>query len=81
MTEVTKKTGFALHALQFKAMFFKRAIFTWRNKILTLSQILLPIFFTGLTILILKIRPDDKGVAPSRPINLLMFEDSEVNFQ
>ena len=73
-----KSTGFALFRQQFKAMFYKRVIFTWRNKILTLSQIVLPLFFTGITVAITETLPDRNGIAPSMPINMDIYQTTQV---
>ena len=75
---MVKNTGAALFRQQFKAMIYKRIIYTWRNKLLTLSQIVLPLIFTALTILILKTRPVNDGVADKRALNLNMFDSTEV---
>lgn len=76
--DVEKVTGCALYTQQFKAMFYKRVIYTWRNKILTFSQIILPSFFTALTILIMKTGSSDDGVADKRALNLDMFASTKV---
>ena len=75
---MVKNTGAALFRQQFKAMIYKRIIYTWRNKLLTLSQIVLPLIFTALTILILKTRPVNDGVADKRALNMTMFDSTEV---
>ena len=70
--------GAALFGQQFKAMFYKRVIFTWRNKLITLSQILLPLIFSLFTVLIFKTRPVSDGMADKRALNLNMFNPTEV---
>ena len=77
--DVEKQTGIALFSAQFKAMFYKRVIYTLRNKVLTLSQIILPLFFTALTVLIMKTSPDDQGIATPAPLNLNMYGKTDVS--
>ncbi|KAF6019161.1 hypothetical protein EB796_022529 [Bugula neritina] len=74
---VTKSTGLALQLQQFKAMLFKRMIYSWRNKALTLSQVLLPVFFAALTIIVLKIEYP-KLPTPKRTLDIDMFDYSET---
>lgn len=76
---IEKQTGCALFAAQFKAMFYKRVIYTLRNKLLTVSQIILPLFFTALTVLIMKTSPSDVGIATAAPLNLNMFGKTDVS--
>ena len=75
---MVKNTGAALFRQQFKAMIYKRIIYTWRNKLLTLSQIILPLIFTAFTILIIETRPVNEGVADKRALNMTMFDSTEV---
>lgn len=77
--DVTKSTGAALFGQQFKAMLYKRIIYTFRNRLLTLSQILLPVIFTALTIIIIKITPENDGKAALRSLNLGMFDKTLVS--
>jgi len=58
-------------------MLFKRMIYSWRNKALTLSQVLLPVFFAALTIIVLKIEYP-KLPTPKRTLDIDMFDYSEV---
>ena len=46
-----KNTGVSLHVQQFRGMFVKRLIHSWRNRILTIVQIVVPIVFTILACL------------------------------
>lgn len=41
-----KNSGVSLYVQQFRGMFVKRVIHSWRNRVLTISQILVPIIFT-----------------------------------
>ena len=58
-------------------MFFKRVLFTWRNRVLTLSQILLPLVFTAITIAIIKSLPSS-NTAAKMPLNIEMYGDTKV---
>jgi len=58
-------------------MLFKRMIYSWRNKVLTLSQVLLPVFFTALTIIVLKIDYPQLAT-PKRALDIDMFGYTEV---
>ena len=49
--EKTRNTGASLSLQQFRGMFVKRVIHSWRNRVLTISQILVPIVFTILACL------------------------------
>ncbi|XP_067952133.1 phospholipid-transporting ATPase ABCA3-like [Watersipora subatra] len=68
--EVEKNKGAALFTQQFTAMLIKRILYTLRNKKLTLSQIVLPLLFTLLTIIVLKTLPGTDGTAPKLPLSL-----------
>ncbi|XP_074649372.1 phospholipid-transporting ATPase ABCA3-like isoform X2 [Tubulanus polymorphus] len=50
-------TGFALYAQQFYAMFYKRVLHTWRNRIVTMTQLAIPLVFTILVLAIVKTLP------------------------
>lgn len=76
---VEKNTGFTLAVQQFKAMLLKRIIYTLRNKLLTLSQILLPLVFTALTIAIVKSLPTNDGSADKLPFDLDMYGKTTVS--
>ncbi len=43
--EIAKYTGVALYLQHFKAMFIKRIIHTWRNRLVTITQLCVPILF------------------------------------
>lgn len=76
--DVKKNTGLALFGQQFKAMLLKRIIYTFRNKLLTISQIALPLIFTAITIGIIKTLPDTDGTAQKMPFNLDMYGETKV---
>ncbi|XP_067927873.1 phospholipid-transporting ATPase ABCA3-like [Watersipora subatra] len=75
--DVKKNTGVTLFNQQFKAMILKRILYTLRNKLLTLSQLLLPLIFTALTVVILKTAPQNDGLADKRPLDLQMFAETQ----
>ena len=77
--QVEKNEGMKLVAQQFYAMLLKRIIYTWRNKILTLSQVILPLLFTALTIAIMKTLPSSDGSAKKLPFNLDMYGKTTVS--
>ncbi|CAI9722811.1 ATP-binding cassette sub-family A member 3 [Octopus vulgaris] len=52
-----KITGFFLSLQQFRAMFLKKVIYTWRNKFLSISQILVPLVFTIIALIVVKTFP------------------------
>ncbi|XP_052824141.1 phospholipid-transporting ATPase ABCA3 [Octopus bimaculoides] len=52
-----KITGFFLSLQQFRAMFVKKVIYTWRNKFLSISQILVPLVFTIIALIVVKTFP------------------------
>ncbi|XP_013411172.1 ATP-binding cassette sub-family A member 3 isoform X2 [Lingula anatina] len=56
--------GFALYTQQFYAMFVKHILHTWRNVVLTTSQLLVPLFFTILVLIILKTLPTPDDSPP-----------------
>ena len=76
--EIEKNKGWALFYQQFIGMLLKRVIYTWRNRVLTLSQIILPILFTSLGIIVLNSRPVKEAILVKRHLNLSMFDSTEV---
>ena len=78
--EVEKNTGYFLFTQQFVAMLLKRMLYTWRNKLLTISQIGVPLFFTIITVIIIKTLPDNDGTAAKIPFNLSMYGQTYVSY-
>lgn len=76
---VKKNSGAKLFGQQYYAMLLKRMIYTYRNKLLTISQIGLPLIFTAFTIAIMKTLPGTNGTAPKMPFNLNMYGDTVVS--
>lgn len=62
--DVKKNAGFILQLQQFYAMFVKRVVYTLRNRVLTLSQILLPALFTIVTAIVMKTLPNNTVQPP-----------------
>ncbi|KAH9498375.1 ATP-binding cassette sub- A member 3 [Bulinus truncatus] len=52
-----KNTGSTLYLQQFTAMFMKRALHTVRNKLVTITQLVVPVFFTVMGLVVLKTLP------------------------
>ncbi len=59
---VEKNTGMNLYMQQFRAMFVKRVIHTMRNKIVTVTQLVMPLIFTAIAGIVIKTLP--KPVPP-----------------
>ena len=77
--DVQKSVGAALFRQQFKAMLFKRILFTLRNKALTLSQVLMPLFFTILVVVISKVLASETdGIDPLMPLSIDGFGKTKV---
>ena len=74
------KTGAALLAAQrFYAMIVKHAIHSWRNRIVTLVQLLLPVSFAVLGCVVIEIVPTEAD-SPPLPLNLSYFNEPAVPF-
>nr|CAH59462.2 ATP-binding cassette transporter sub-family A [Pecten maximus] len=72
-----KNTGVLLSAQQFYGMFVKKAIHFWRNRIVTLVQLLIPVAFTIMALTVAETVPKP-GKEPSLPLNLIAFGSSSV---
>ena len=62
-----RNTGVILYAQQFYAMFVKRVLHTYRNWLIMISQLAVPLFFTIAALVVLKTQP---GVGDSPALNL-----------
>jgi ATP-binding cassette subfamily A (ABC1) protein 3 len=60
----TKNKTFSLYQQQYRAMFWKRVLHTGRNWLVTLTQLLVPLFFTVLTLIILRTLPQPEDSPP-----------------
>ncbi|GFS11780.1 ATP-binding cassette transporter sub-family A, partial [Elysia marginata] len=65
-----KNTGLSLKLSIIRALFVKKAIHTWRNRVVTLVQLLLPVIFTILGLAADESRPDANLVEPPLTLNL-----------
>jgi len=74
-----RNSGSALFLQQFWAMFLKRVLYSFRNKLLTVSQIALPLLFTILTIIVMKTLPGKNADVPSMPLNINMYGPTKVS--
>lgn len=64
---IKKNSHFVLYMQQFYAMFVKRALHTFRNQIVTITQLAVPLFFTIAALIVIKTFP---GPQDSPPLNL-----------
>ncbi|ESO83918.1 hypothetical protein LOTGIDRAFT_229502 [Lottia gigantea] len=70
--KVQKNTGIRLYLQQFSAMFLKRVLHTVRNKKVAVAQLGLPLFFTIVTLIVLKTFPGPTD-APALTLNIEEF--------
>ncbi|XP_063961818.1 phospholipid-transporting ATPase ABCA3-like [Lytechinus pictus] len=70
-------TGIVLYWQQFRAMFLKRVLHTWRNMILIIVQLFIPIICTLFAILASKILPSP-GDSNSITLNMQTYGDNTV---
>ena len=75
-TPVIRNTGTALYLQQFRAMFLKRVLHTFRNKIVTASQLIVPLFFTLMALIVIKTFP----LNTTSPPLLLSINDFKTNY-
>lgn len=71
---MTRNSGIYLYLQQFSAMFIKRVLHTWRNKLVTLSQLFVPLFFTIMALIVIQTFP---GPQDSPPLTLTPDKFSE----
>ncbi|KAL4240689.1 ATP-binding cassette sub- A member 3 [Mactra antiquata] len=64
---IEKNSGMVLFFQQFYGMFIKRAIHTRRNKLVTITQLAVPLLFTIAALIVIKTFP---GPSDSPPLNL-----------
>ncbi|GFO27722.1 ATP-binding cassette sub-family a member [Plakobranchus ocellatus] len=75
-----KNTGLSLNLAIIRALFVKKAIHTWRNRVVTLVQLLLPVIFTILGLAADEGRPDTQTVEPPLILNLEPFGRSYIPY-
>ncbi|KAL3853225.1 hypothetical protein ACJMK2_016781 [Sinanodonta woodiana] len=78
-TDIRKNTGVTLILQQFKGMLVKKMIHTWRNRVVTIVQLLLPIIFTILALLIEKTIPS-AGDEPALVMDLSNFGGTYIPY-
>ena len=75
--DILRNKGFIQYTQQFQAMFIKRALHTLRNKLVTVTQLAVPLFFTIAALIVIKTFP---GPHDSPALNLTIdgFGDNIV---
>ncbi|GFO27759.1 ATP-binding cassette sub-family a member 3 [Plakobranchus ocellatus] len=73
-----KKTGISLNLTIIRALFVKKAIHTWRNRVVALIQLLLPVLITSFSLS--AITDGSVAVEPPLLLNLQPFGGSYVPF-
>ena len=64
-----------MYGQQFYAMLVKRMLHSWRNRVVTLTQVLVPVFFAIMACLVVRTLPVPSDVAPTLPLDLSRFSD------
>ncbi|KAL3853222.1 hypothetical protein ACJMK2_016778 [Sinanodonta woodiana] len=77
--DIRKNTGVTLILQQFKGMLVKKMIHTWRNRIVTIVQLFLPIIFTILALLIEETAPTT-GDEPALVMDLSSFGGTYIPY-
>ncbi|XP_055881820.1 phospholipid-transporting ATPase ABCA3-like [Biomphalaria glabrata] len=75
----TKNTGLSLQRSRFWGLFVKKAIHTWRNRVVTLVQLLLPVIFTIFGLAIDEARPKSSS-EPALNFDLNAFSDPIIPY-
>ena len=76
---IQRNRGLSLLSHQFVAMFIKRALYTFRKRLVTATQLIVPLFFTSTALMTLEITPH---LQQSKPLllNLEPFGNNYVAF-
>ena len=74
-----KKEGLGLEFSKMKGLLVKKAIHFWRNRTITLVQLLLPVLFTIVALAVDQARPQTL-TEPALSFNLGPFQDSTVAY-
>ncbi|XP_067683948.1 phospholipid-transporting ATPase ABCA3-like [Haliotis asinina] len=74
-----KTTGILLEVSRFRGMFVKKALHTWRNKTITVVQLLLPVIFTIAALAISKVDPGEVVEVPLT-LDLAPFKGTDVPY-
>ncbi|XP_067683949.1 phospholipid-transporting ATPase ABCA3-like [Haliotis asinina] len=75
----TKSKGIMLELSRFRGMFVKKALHTWRNKTITIVQLLLPVIFTIAALAISKVDPGEVVEVPLT-LDLTPFKGTYVPY-
>ncbi|KAK3796087.1 hypothetical protein RRG08_044081 [Elysia crispata] len=75
-----KNTGLSLNLAIIKALFVKKAIHTWRNRVVTLVQLLLPVIFTIVGLAVDRSQPNANLGEPSLTLNLKPYGRTYIPF-
>ena len=74
-----KNNGTTLHLQQFRAMLVKRMLHTVRNKLVTLSQLVVPLFYTIMGIVVIKTLPSFTSM-PALKLSSSQFKTNFIPF-
>ncbi|XP_067672614.1 phospholipid-transporting ATPase ABCA3-like [Haliotis asinina] len=77
--ELTRNTGISLYIQQFWAMFVKRSLHTFRNKLVTSSQLIVPLFFTVMALIVIKTFPGPTD-SPALKLSIDQFKKNYVPY-
>ena len=77
--ENRRKKGILLNLQKLQAMFIKRMLNTWRNRIIFVTQILVPIIATILAVLVTKSIPKQTD-PPARKLEITEYKDSQTYY-
>ena len=74
-----KHSGVGLYLQQFRGMFVKRAIHTWRNRLVSGVQLLMPFIFAVIACLIAKLVSNLEKEAPPLTLDINTYANQWVN--
>lgn len=74
---IRKNSGFALTVQQFYGMFIKKVLQTWRNRVVTAVQLIMPVLFTIFGLLAEEAAPGT-AADPALTLNLGPFDSGQV---
>ena len=75
--DILRNKGLVLYTQQFQAIFIKRALHTLRNKLVTITQLAIPLLFTIAALIVLKTFPGPHD-SPALNLTIDAFGDSIV---
>ena len=77
--DIVLNSGLGVVAQQFHAMLVKRMLHTWRNWLVTATQLFIPLFFTILGLIVLKTNPS-LGDSPALTLQLSDYGDNVLTY-